>query len=164
MESKILRLYKYNSWANTHILDALKNVPVSELEMNLGGSFPSIRATLLHMLWVEMMFLRRWRGLPTQDLSHPPELDSVEEIRIAWQGLEKERNEYLQGLQNSDLEKPLNYSDSRGRPVSLELWQAIFQCINHSTFHRGQIAAKLRQLGNVPPATDFIMFCREIGQ
>jgi uncharacterized damage-inducible protein DinB len=162
MKTKILWMYKYNHWANTNILDALRNISPSELGMDLGGSFPTIRGTLLHILWVELMFLRRWRGLSTQDLSHSPELDSIQDIRNAWEGLEEERNAYLQELQESALDKPLNYSDSRGRPVSIALWQAIFQCINHSTFHRGQIVAKLRQLGKVPPVTDFMLFCREM--
>lgn len=157
-------MYKYHHWANTNILNAVKNLSSSELDLDLGGSFPTIRGTLLHMLWVELMFMRRWRGQPAQDLSRPPELDSVQEIQNAWEDLEKERTKYLQELQDSELDKPLNYPDSRGRPVSVELWQAIFQCINHSTFHRGQVVTKFRQLGKVPPGTDFIMFCREIGK
>jgi uncharacterized damage-inducible protein DinB len=32
---------------------------------------------------------------------------------------------------------------------------------NHSTYHRGQVAAMLRQLGEKPPATDLIRFYRE---
>jgi uncharacterized damage-inducible protein DinB len=43
-----------------------------------------------------------------------------------------------------------------------ELWQAIFQCVNHSTFHRGQLIEKLRKLGKTPPATDYVLFCRGI--
>jgi uncharacterized damage-inducible protein DinB len=33
--------------------------------------------------------------------------------------------------------------------------------VNHSTYHRGQIALMLRQLDAVPPATDFVVFLRE---
>ncbi len=162
MKAKFLKMYEYDNWANSRILNAIKDISSSELEMDLGGSFPTVHGTLLHMLWVELMFMRRWQGLSTQDLADPPELASVQEIQNAWQALEKERNVYLDRLQDSELDTPSNYSDSRGRPVSVPLWQAVFQCINHSTFHRGQIVTKLRQLGKVPPATDFMMFCRQI--
>ena len=33
--------------------------------------------------------------------------------------------------------------------------------VNHSTYHRGQLATQLRQLGHTPPNTDFIRFLRE---
>jgi uncharacterized damage-inducible protein DinB len=32
---------------------------------------------------------------------------------------------------------------------------------NHSTYHRGQVAAMLRLLGEKPPSTDLIRFYRE---
>jgi uncharacterized damage-inducible protein DinB len=32
---------------------------------------------------------------------------------------------------------------------------------NHSTYHRGQVAEKMRQLGAIPVATDFAFFILE---
>jgi uncharacterized damage-inducible protein DinB len=32
--------------------------------------------------------------------------------------------------------------------------------VNHSTYHRGQIAAFIRQFGIKPPQTDYIAFAR----
>ncbi len=36
--------------------------------------------------------------------------------------------------------------------------QALTQCAMHSHYHRGQNATRLRELGGVPPPTDFIMW------
>jgi uncharacterized damage-inducible protein DinB len=33
--------------------------------------------------------------------------------------------------------------------------------VNHSTYHRGQLAMMLRQLGQAPPSTDFTRYLRE---
>jgi hypothetical protein len=30
--------------------------------------------------------------------------------------------------------------------------------VNHSTYHRGQVAAMLRQVGTAPPPTDYLVF------
>jgi uncharacterized damage-inducible protein DinB len=30
--------------------------------------------------------------------------------------------------------------------------------VNHSTYHRGQVASMLRQLGGKPAATDYVLF------
>jgi uncharacterized damage-inducible protein DinB len=33
--------------------------------------------------------------------------------------------------------------------------------VSHSTYHRGQVATLLRQLGQTPPTTDFLVFLGE---
>jgi len=47
------------------------------------------------MLWVELMFIRRWQGLSTADIAEPPLLDSVAAIQTTWEDLEKERTQFL---------------------------------------------------------------------
>jgi len=32
--------------------------------------------------------------------------------------------------------------------------------VNHATYHRGQLATMLRQLGRTPPATDLVRYYR----
>ena len=153
-------LYRYNWWATQQILEGVNALSSSEFSRDLGGSFPSIRASLLHILWVELMFFKRWSGESTRELSAPPALETVEAILSVWQQLEAERKEYFAHLKDAELHAPLQYQDSRGRQISILLWQALFQCANHSTFHRGQIVSKFRQLGKTPPTTDFVLFCR----
>jgi uncharacterized damage-inducible protein DinB len=84
----------------------------------------------------------------------------IDQIRDCWLSLEGERNRFLSDLKETMLSGSIHYSDTRGRNITLELWQAIFQCVNHTTFHRGQLMEKLRKLGKVPPATDFVLFCQ----
>jgi uncharacterized damage-inducible protein DinB len=157
----IHQLYRYNRWANSRLLEAANTLTLQELKRELGGSFPSLHKTLLHLLWVEMMFLRRWRGLSTADLAEPPELKTVEKIRSVWEEVWKEQNRFLEKLGDADLNHVLSYIDTRGRSIALPLKDTLLQTVNHSTYHRGQLASQLRQLGRVPPATDFILFCRE---
>jgi uncharacterized damage-inducible protein DinB len=45
-------------------------------------------------------------------------------------------------------------------PLKLSVRQALMQAALHSHYHRGQNATRLRELGGVPPATDFIMWVR----
>jgi len=144
------------------MLEAMKELAPSEFDRDLGGSFPSLHQTMLHMLWVEQLFFRRWRGLSTADIAQVPKLDSAASIQSAWEDLEKEREAYLVRLTDEDLIQPIEYVDTRGRKLSMLLWQSLFHLINHSTFHRGQAISKLRQLGKEPPATDFVPFCREL--
>jgi uncharacterized damage-inducible protein DinB len=161
MLEMIHNLYRYNWWAHRRLLEVAKELTLPEMDRNLGGSFPSVHTTFLHMLWVELMFIRRWQGLSTADITEPPLLDSVAAIQTTWEDLEKERTQFLTRLKEADLILDISYIDSRGRSLSLPLWQSLLHLVNHSTYHRGQVASKFRQLEKVPPPTDFVLFCRE---
>jgi uncharacterized damage-inducible protein DinB len=50
---------------------------------------------------------------------------------------------------------------SWGRTATLPPWAVLRHVVNHSTYHRGQVAAKLRRLGVEPAATDFIFWMFE---
>ena len=43
-------------------------------------------------------------------------------------------------------------------PARLTVAQALTQAAMHSHYHRGQNATRLRELGGVPPTTDFIVW------
>ena len=44
--------------------------------------------------------------------------------------------------------------------LKLSVRHALMQAAMHSHYHRGQNATRLRQLGGVPPSTDFIVWVR----
>lgn len=159
MLKEILGIYEYHDWANHKILETAGTLTASEQEFDLGGSFPTFMKTLRHILMVEFLFISRWKEQPPRK---EPEWETIDQIRVVWQSIENERNEFLASLTESDLSRPIHYDDTRGREITLELWQAIFQGINHCTQHRGQLIEKLRRLGKIPPNTDFVMFCRGI--
>jgi uncharacterized damage-inducible protein DinB len=154
---EIRRIYEYHDWANHQVLDAADLLTDSELEAEIGGSFSTFIDTLRHILMVEFLFIRRWQELPPQQ---EPEWRTIHQIRAFWLSIETERNQFLSNLKEAELSDLIHYADTRGRPVTLELWQAIFQCVNHSTFHRGQLMEKLRRLVKIPPATDFVLYTR----
>lgn len=155
MIRQIEAVYDYHDWANRQFLAAARALPAGELERELGGSFATYLKTLRHILFVELLFLGRWQGTAAAT----GVIDSVEEIAAAWECLEKERRAFLSTLGADRMEEEIRYVDTRGRAVCVPLWHAVFQCVNHATFHRGQLAEKLRKLGRTPPATDYILFC-----
>ena len=62
----------------------------------------------------------------------------------------------------NELDRTLTYKNSKGIQFS-SYSETILHCINHSTYHRGQIITMLRQLGqNNLLSTDYITYCRGI--
>ncbi len=63
-------------------------------------------------------------------------------------------------LEHVDLSAVLSYTNSSGRPFTNRVSDILFHIVNHSTYHRGQIALLLRQQGLEPVPTDYIFYKR----
>ena len=67
--------------------------------------------------------------------------------------------ELLIGLNEEQLEENVEASFFK-QPFPLRRRHALTQAAMHSHYHRGQNATRLRELGGVPPTTDFIIWLR----
>lgn len=59
-----------------------------------------------------------------------------------------------------ELNETINYSNSKGQTFSNSVRDILFHIINHSTYHRGQLASEFRQHGHEPLVTDYIFYKR----
>ncbi len=152
-------LYAYNSWANHRALDASSALSPEQFTRNLVSSFPSVRDTLAHIMFAEWLWLERWLGrspgFPSGDF---PDLAS---IRARWQAIESDLLNFVRTLALADLDRVVEYRNTKGHAFSNPMWQMLQHLVNHGTYHRGQITTMLRQLGATPLTTDLIAFYRE---
>lgn len=54
----------------------------------------------------------------------------------------------------------ISYANSKGEWFENQVEDILFHIINHSTYHRGQIATELKRIGIEPLPTDYIMYKR----
>ncbi len=66
----------------------------------------------------------------------------------------------LKILDQGSLETEIKYVTSKDDPFTNTARDILFHIINHSTYHRGQIAADFRQQGLEPIVTDYIFYKR----
>jgi len=66
----------------------------------------------------------------------------------------------LQILEDVKLDMIVAYNNSKGEPFHNSVRDILFHIINHSTYHRGQIATLFRQNGIPPVITDYIFYKR----
>ena len=157
---EVLSLYDYNSWANHRVMDACAQLTPEQFSRELKSSFPSVRATLEHILWAEWLWLERWQGR-----SHAGPLGGeradLSAVRARWNQIEADLQGFVRQLSAADLERVVTYRNTKGQGFSNPLRHMLQHLVNHGTYHRGQITMMLRQLGATPLATDLIAFYRE---
>jgi len=150
-------LFTYNYWARDRHLQACEALTEEQYSRLLEHSFPSLRDTLTHMVAVEWLWLERWHGRSPKALLAPHELPTLAALSARWRLVESEMKRYLAQLSEEALEQPLAYVNLKGQACSYPLWRMLLHLINHQTYHRGQVASILRQLGVQPPPVDFLV-------
>jgi uncharacterized damage-inducible protein DinB len=63
-------------------------------------------------------------------------------------------------LDRFDLNEAIHYTNTRGEAFTNDVKSLFFHIINHSTYHRGQLATELKQNGLDPLVTDYIIYKR----
>lgn len=151
-------LFEYDEWANTQVLDAAARLSDEEFTRALGNSFPSVRDTLVHLLFAEWVWLRRWRGESPRAVLDPSQFADVEAVRARLAEVTRERAVLVAGLSDADLDGVVAYVNSKGEEWRYPLGRMMQHVANHSTYHRGQVVTMLRQLGAGAPSTDLLYY------
>lgn len=161
--NEVRTLFAFNRWANDRILDAVRPLNLNEFTRDLRTSHVSVRGTLVHMLWSEWVWFRRWQGESPKILISDDEYEDVESIASQWHDLDRERQQFLDTLGDADLERVFGYENRMDEHWEYPLVSSMQHVVNHSSYHRGQVVTLLRQLGKTPPVTDFLVFFDEGG-
>jgi uncharacterized damage-inducible protein DinB len=159
----IRELYGYNRWANARIFEAVRPLTPEQFGRDLGSSYPSVRDTLAHIVWAEWLWLQRWQGTSPTNVFEPADFPRSEALETRWLEVEADQGVFLAGLTSQRLASRVRYVNLQGQPWEYPLWRQMYHLVNHSTYHRGQVAAKLRQLGSRAVSTDFLVFHDAVG-
>src|ERR1700675_421677 len=154
-------LNEYNSWANHRTLDACSALNDEQFTRDLKSSFPSVRDTLAHLCLVEWIWLERWHGRSPAAFPSASDFPNLDSVRRRWEEIERDLTDYIASLTPEDLARVIHHKTMKGDPQSAPHWQMLQHVVNHQTYHRGQVATMLRQLGVKPISTDMIFFYRE---
>lgn len=138
-------LYRYNHWANLRLLDQVKEYYT-----------PSVARLFSHIINAHHIWNRRILG--TIEELTVWSLHALEEVRKYEEG---NHLETLELLKSTNLEKLVHYRNSKGEEFQSVIRDILFQIINHSTHHRGQIMTLQREQGEVPVALDYIFYVRD---
>lgn len=152
----------YNYWANSRIVEWLRSKPSEVLERETPSSFPTLKGTLLHIWGAEDIWLSRLEGIsPTRFLAEDFS-GSLESLFDGFLQRSAEFRDFLAAQNLSFFERRTAYKHTTGTPYNQLNSEIILHCLQHSTFHRGQIITMARSLGLTDvPHTDYILYVRQ---
>jgi uncharacterized damage-inducible protein DinB len=160
----ILLLYKYNQWATARILSAAVNLTQDQFAAPAPFPHGGLRGTLVHALFAEWIWRKRWEGeSPTQRFK-PDEFPTVESLRTRWLEEEKRLMDFVSNVTEERLNSSFDYRNTAGKPFTQVMWQVMAHVVNHGTQHRSEAAAMLTDLGYSPGDLDLISFLIETQQ
>lgn len=149
-------LFHYNDWATRQVVDVLQR---AEADVREGDALAHARRLLSHLVRAQEVWLGRIQETDAASLSIWEEAD----VRTSAKRSEASTKAWLDFLSTcsaDDFASDVHYRNSKGQPFTNKLREVAAHVINHSTYHRAQIALLLRQTGLTPPATDYIVYAR----
>ncbi|HSP14415.1 MAG TPA: DinB family protein [Thermoanaerobaculia bacterium] len=138
-------LLAHMQWADATIWAAVRR---------LDSGDPDLRDRLRHLHATQRAFLQVWR-------SEPVRLEPPEDLQQWAQSYYAELAPFLSSVDADALDRVMNmpwadrYSKHE-KAHATTLAETLIQIASHSTYHRGQVNMRIRQLGGEPPQVDYI--------
>lgn len=158
---EIKLLHAYDSWANNRMFDAVAGLPADQYMKDLKASHGSIHGTLTHLVAAQKIWLSRFIGKPEQKLVTVAEAPTLTDLKKLWEKVGHDLAQFLGTMTDRKLAETFVMTTTSGKQFTHTYVQALQHVVNHSSYHRGQVAAMMRQVAAVPPNTDMIRFYRE---
>lgn len=157
----IHELYAYNHWANDKVLDSVSGLSWEEFARKDKTSYGSLWGTLVHIFGVEWLYPQRWNGNSPRALPKPESITGFDALRNYWSDVRAGQLQFLAELTEEKLRGRLEYINLQGEKYAYPLVEQMKHLVNHSTYHRGQVAQQLRLMGKPAVSTDYLLYFDE---
>jgi uncharacterized damage-inducible protein DinB len=147
MKQFFIELFEYNHQCNQKLVEVINDRPekISEKAFKLY-----CHVLNAHHIWNGRIETKQ-TAFAVWEVHAVQALKSIDQINY---------EQTLQILDKLDLKEIFNYSNNKGITFGGSIRDILFHVINHSTYHRGQIATEFRQHGLEPLVTDYILLKR----
>jgi len=146
MKEKLIDLFEYTFHFNKEIIKVIAE--------NLGKVDEKTISLINHTLNAQQIWNSRILRGQTFEVWQINPFETLEEIN------QRNFEKSIEIINNFDPDQKINYQNSRGADFENTVFEMLFQAINHSTYHRGQINSLLKQNGIDPILTDYIFYKR----
>jgi uncharacterized damage-inducible protein DinB len=164
-KNDICTLFEYNYWANDRILNAAARVTPEQFVGRAEQSHGSLRGTLVHTFGAEVVWrLRCQEGISPVALPAEGDFPTLEALWTRWKAEELAMRSFLDSLGDADLERIIQYRNTKGVPFENIMWHLLAHLVNHGTQSRAEAGLVLTAYDQSPGDLDMILFFREKGE
>jgi uncharacterized damage-inducible protein DinB len=160
MQDDVAALFAYDRWANTRVLDACRRLTAEQYVTEPVPGWSSVRSTINHIALATEFNLCMLAGDPDDRIPLEADVATVDDaarsLERAYGRIDELRPTFTPEWLNTVLTLR-----AVGRRFKLPKWAMLRHIVNHSSYHRGQVAAKLKRFGIEPPNTDFFFWVIE---
>ncbi|MFC3032663.1 DinB family protein [Pseudoalteromonas fenneropenaei] len=160
---------QYNQWMNDKLYAACGQLDEGQLAQPCNAFFDSILATLNHIMVADLIWLRRYGGLPAahelqtalREYPIPNALNAIlyadfSALTAARMQLDGLICAWINELTDAHLAQVLDYRNSQDQAHSKRFGDLLSHFFNHQTHHRGQLSTLLWQQGIDIGVTDLV--------
>ena len=160
MQDDVVALFAYDRWANAKVLDACRKLTAEQYGAEPVPGWSSVRSTVYHIVKATEFNLRTLGGGPEDRMPTEAETATVADadrlLERAYQRFEQLRPTFAPEWLDTVITLR-----AIGRTFTLPRWAILRHIVNHSSYHRGQVASKLKRFGIEQPITDFFWWMIE---
>lgn len=158
----VLEMYNYHAWANGVIIDRLNELPEHIYHKEIQSGFSSVSKVLSHIYLTDYAWFDIISGISmdeamasSSELKEEVEKKSIEEMKKTFMDL-YERNKAL--LSTVDMEKIMVVDNPYAGSLETTISESVLHVVTHGSYHRGNIATMLRQMGHTSVMQDFGLY------
>ncbi|MCD1159146.1 DinB family protein [Peribacillus frigoritolerans] len=158
----VLEMYNYHAWANGVIIDRLNELPEHVYHKEIQSGFSSVSKVLSHIYLTDYAWFDIISGISmneamasSSELKEEVEKKSIEEMKKTFMDL-YERNKAL--LSIVDMEKVMVVDNPYAGLLETSISESVLHVVTHGSYHRGNIATMLRQMGHTSVMQDFGLY------
>jgi uncharacterized damage-inducible protein DinB len=190
MQDDFASLFAFDRWANTKMLDACRELTPEQYAAEPVPGWSSVRFTVHHIAVVTDVWVRTVADDPGQSFPSEGEVPTPDDAGRLLERAYGTLDSLLPTLTPELLATPWAFSTLDGAyrtlgslptltpdldrayrsldrayrtrgSLHLPLWVALRHVVNHTTYHRGQVASKLKRFGVHLPVTDVVFWALE---
>ena len=155
MSIELIRgLYGYHHWANRRLFEvAVALGDAITRDLGKHWSTPTVKSMFAHLYGADAIWLARWKGAPSARLLGDADFATMADLRARWDLLEAEQRAFVDGLDETDLARPVTYKTASGEQFQVALGPSLQHVVNHATHHRSETATMITLISGSPPDT-----------
>jgi uncharacterized damage-inducible protein DinB len=156
------KLAHYKAWADELFLQKLSQLSESQLAEPQPIVFGSLIRTLHHVYAMDFVWRAHLLGIEHGYSTRNPETHpAFEDLRGQQMEIDRWYLGYTKSLTDAQAEEVVRFAFIGGGEGAMSRGEILTHVVNHTTYHRGNMADMLWRWSIEPPTTDFPVFLRE---